>query len=717
MPSVKQISTMSIVTISSSIFFSASCNFSSMGCAARSHAGVFSGLDKRDTSRRFTIYPIFRHHNALSMTAVTILRGGSEDLIAPAEAADILMTKRSHDFTNDICANAGSHSCRNPFTNFDEEIKSHDDLMYTTIGILDLCPKAVIHWSNTGFVHRDDKILVCFIDSDSSINHMEWWKLIDSDDPNCNSVKSMGDSENFQTGGDLKHAVNAQIMGSLCDAIVLNFSSFRELLVGMKLGSEHLDECLLCIAEGVLRRVNSIDHNAMREVDLELNLVVAFNDNVGITDLETREVEKYLQHFLKYALYCLSRDHHDSDVVKSIPRCRFNVIWSKQSATDAMLDIVAILRNKGNLAENLVPRSAFGILATQLGDRISKQLASSCTRRRMKISKLVWINMSEQHYHVTHAKYHDEMSERDTSIVLKGGSSQSSSDIFKLMVQDLMAREFVSAEESLLEIENEMDRSFLEGTDGEVPMSDFRRDADAILDAVSKSFSDLIDEAGPVMKADQDWAESQRIVTLRHVAGDGLLRLFRLHLQNLRDHFGRQFEKILDDSIAAGIAYEGEWEKARRDAAKIAEEGFVKAAFSSIPQMCRYPDGELSETMAVMYGCTDALRGLLEDMFYAKSSRGLEEDELKSVIDINDNDRGSLLGVVEITTKSRVGLRQLIKNIKTKARKNRPCKWYEKLARKAMMIAINYFQGWIVLQSLRREARKRDLTMPKFPLF
>ncbi len=210
---------------------------------------------------------------------------------------------------------------------------------------------------------------------------------------------------------------------------------------------------------------------------------------------------------------------------------------------------------------------------------------------------------------------------------------------------------------------------------------------------------------------------AQRIVTLRHVAGNGLLRLFRVHLQNLRDHFGRQYEQILDDPIAAGSVDEGEWEKDLRDAARILEEDFVKAAFSSIPRMCRYPDGELSETMAAMYGCTDALRGLLEDMFDAKSSRGMEEDELKDILNDYDTDEGSHLGVVRLPIDSRVGLRQLIKNIKTKRAKKGSGKWYGKFAEKVMIIAINYFQGWVVLQALRREARRRDMTMPKFPLF
>ena len=73
--------------------------------------------------------------------------------------------------------------------------------------------------------------------------------------------------------------------------------------------------------------------------------------------------------------------------------------------------------------------------------------------------------------------------------------------------------------------------------------------------------------------------------------------------------------------------------------------------------------------------------------------------------------------VLHAASKRRVGLRQLIKNVKAKMQKRGPAKWYERAALKLLVIGVNYVQGWIVLQALRREARKRDQDMPKFPLF
>ncbi len=496
-----------------SIIVSDSCKPSSMGCAARSCADFVDGLKKRNSSRRFTIHPILRHHGALSTAELKILRGGSEDSIASAKA-ERFMIKNSEDFIDNVCMNAGNHGCNNPegFSNFDGVNKSRDGLVYTTIGILDLSRKSPR--SGIGYPRREDTILLSFIDNDSSIRHHDWWKSIDSDGCNFTSVKSMGDSETSRAGYDMKHAVNAQVMGALCDAIVLNFSSPREFLFGATLGSEHFDECLLCIAEGILRRLKTIDHISIREVDWELILVVTFNNNEGITDSEKNEAQKYLRQFLKCALSVLSRDRYGPGVVESIPRCNLNVIWTEKCATDAALDTSTILRSENKMAENLVPWPAFGTLATQLGSRISKHLALFNTRRTNEICQHAWVKMSPQFCYVTDvlgdiAKYQDKMDDDDASIGTTKQSPRFASDSFKLIVQDMVARVFASAEVSLLELENMMDRSFLEGIDVKAAIRDFRSDADAILDAISNSFSNLIDQASSVMKLDLDWANCE----------------------------------------------------------------------------------------------------------------------------------------------------------------------------------------------------------------
>jgi hypothetical protein len=46
-----------------------------------------------------------------------------------------------------------------------------------------------------------------------------------------------------------------------------------------------------------------------------------------------------------------------------------------------------------------------------------------------------------------------------------------------------------------------------------------------------------------------------------------------------------------------------------------------------------------------------------------------------------------------------------------------PAKWYEKLAARALVLGVNYLQGWLAWQGIRRAAAERDKDMPKFPLF
>jgi hypothetical protein len=249
-------------------------------------------------------------------------------------------------------------------------------------------------------------------------------------------------------------------------------------------------------------------------------------------------------------------------------------------------------------------------------------------------------------------------------------------------------------------------------------MPEFGRVANALLCRVSESYLNAVSESEVLTEADREWAESKRIETIKHVAGVRLHRLYRLHLQNLRDHFGRTYEEVLDKTSAINFSEEMDGDAnphardvQRKAGAKRAEEGFLNAACSSIPAVCQNPHMELVD----LYSCTDVLRGLLEDMYEATLSRGIEEEEWNDVMDVSADEASRL--TPSTPAKRRVGLRELIKNIKKKRMNRGPAKWYERLAAKALVIGVNYVQGWIVLKTLRREATRRDLTMPKFPLF
>jgi hypothetical protein len=204
--------------------------------------------------------------------------------------------------------------------------------------------------------------------------------------------------------------------------------------------------------------------------------------------------------------------------------------------------------------------------------------------------------------------------------------------------------------------------------------------------------------------------------------GTDLQRLFHLHLQSLRDHFGREYELVLEQqSLAEDVDVEGAssagkaW--ARRPAARQAEARFTEAAAGAVPHICRSPGGELCEELGALFGCGEAARGLLEDMCEATLTQEMAEEELADVMGESGEDGTEIAARTTGPPSSRTGLRQLVKNVKAKLKTRGPAKWYERWATKALVIGVNYIQGWIVLQALRREAAKRDRAMPKFPLF
>eukprot|EP00957_Ditylum_brightwellii_P107245 8183357-Ditylum_brightwellii.AAC.1 len=51
--------------------------------------------------------------------------------------------------------------------------------------------------------------------------------------------------------------------------------------------------------------------------------------------------------------------------------------------------------------------------------------------------------------------------------------------------------------------------------------------------------------------------------------------------------------------------------------------------------------------------------------------------------------------------------KRLFRLFRMKKRKG-PVKWYEKLAARALVLGVNYLQGWLALQGIRRAAAERD---------
>jgi hypothetical protein len=143
------------------------------------------------------------------------------------------------------------------------------------------------------------------------------------------------------------------------------------------------------------------------------------------------------------------------------------------------------------------------------------------------------------------------------------------------------------------------------------------------------------------------------------------------------------YETALDRSEDADDR-DDQWSNA---AAKVTDR-FRKAAISAVPKLAR--EGGVFRDMDLEY--VASLQGLVSDMMEATESRQTLEDALAEDDDDSDQVEGG-------------------------SKKKRPAKWYEKLAARALMLSVNYLQGWLAWQGVKRAALERDRNMPKFPLF
>ena len=272
-----------------------------------------------------------------------------------------------------------------------------------------------------------------------------------------------------------------------------------------------------------------------------------------------------------------------------------------------------------------------------------------------------------------------------------------------------------AAERRIYELEAKQEDVLLDVDGKRMPILEFGQDADSILKEAVDSFESALTSIGG------KWAQErfQQVTTqlrtelLKRIAGDkGLLRLFCNQLQSLREHYGRTYESFLDELLNA-MQDPSKSEKERSElkekqeamlnnAVAGAAEGFRSAAQNAIPKLCR--EGGGLRDVDGGYDYVKELNGLLTDMMEVAEMRtGMEKDWGTEKSDSLEDDQ-------EEGTSEEGG------NKESKRRKG-PAKWYEKVAARALVVGVNYAQGWLALQSVRRAAAQRDQDLPKFPLF
>lgn len=151
--------------------------------------------------------------------------------------------------------------------------------------------------------------------------------------------------------------------------------------------------------------------------------------------------------------------------------------------------------------------------------------------------------------------------------------------------------------------------------------------------------------------------------------------LYSIHLEQLRDYFGRMFETLLDRAST-------------QDAAALKEKitkSFRSAAEEAIPVSAR-AGGKYCSAVDLTY--VTGLSGLSKDLEIL--------DEYRRDLSLVDN-----LGSDELPESKR---RQLPR-------------WCKKLASRAIMLLINYIQGRLALHAIRQAALERERHLPKLPLF
>lgn len=165
--------------------------------------------------------------------------------------------------------------------------------------------------------------------------------------------------------------------------------------------------------------------------------------------------------------------------------------------------------------------------------------------------------------------------------------------------------------------------------------------------------------------------------TVQQEVGERLRELFHQQLQAWRDHYGRVYEALLDRHAPETWSMH----------ASHVTQSFRNAAQESVPVLARA--NEVFRDMDLEY--IPALQGLVSDMMEATTLRQSEVEEDGDEENGNDTD--------------------------VEARPKRVARWYEKLAARALVLGVNYLQGWLAWQGIQRAALQRERNMPKFPLF
>jgi len=172
--------------------------------------------------------------------------------------------------------------------------------------------------------------------------------------------------------------------------------------------------------------------------------------------------------------------------------------------------------------------------------------------------------------------------------------------------------------------------------------------------------------------------------------GSELRNLYNQHLEWLRNHYGQEYEQILDqqastaqdDNEKNNSAIEQQLNQA---IARITKD-FREDAIKAVPSMAQ--PGGIFRDMDLEY--VHVLSQLLQDMQASTELWQLDHSVDDMLLEDGNDGDGD---------------------------KPRVAKWYHKLGARALVLAVNYAQGWLAWQGIQRAALERERRFPKFPIF
>eukprot|EP00536_Pseudo-nitzschia_multiseries_P004861 jgi/Psemu1/285395/fgenesh1_pg.85_\ len=230
---------------------------------------------------------------------------------------------------------------------------------------------------------------------------------------------------------------------------------------------------------------------------------------------------------------------------------------------------------------------------------------------------------------------------------------------------------------------------------------------------------DVLETAETRLREETGLPEAFRRGLTKNIVAE-VQRLYRDQLQALRNYYGQRYEAILDREPEKDGGDENNKDNDKDDDDEATErrwavgaehmtQGFRAAARNAVP-VCFRIDANSNAHANIDANIdawfrkevTDALQGLIRDMMESTERR--KEDRAVATLVEADDDENDTDGASPASRKLKFRFPEVPK-------------WLERLAARAVVFGVNYIQGWLAWQGIKRAALERDRNQPKFPLF